>query len=97
LNVLNAIQNWNLFLNLFLGWPLFLLGLYQIKLSGGEPLKAEVFCSVFLLAALILGTALLWIIEMPPVIGTAEVLLVFSSIFLTVVTKKSGDRNVPNQ
>jgi hypothetical protein len=97
LHVLNAIQNWNLFLNLFLGWPLFLLGLYQIKLSGGEPLKVEVFCSVFLLAALILGTALLWIIEMPPVIGTAEVLLVFSSIFLTVVTKKSGDRNVPNQ
>ncbi len=109
LNILNTIQNWNLFLNIFLGWPLFLLGLYQIKLLKEKLLKVEVFCSVFILAALSLGTTLLWIIKMPPVIGTGEVLLVFSSIFLTVVTKKgqgthllkpgyfSGDRNVPNE
>jgi hypothetical protein len=108
LNILNTIQNWNLFLNIFLGWPLFLLGLYQIKLLGEKLLKVEVFCVVFMLAALSLGTTLLLIIKMPPVIETGEVLLVFSSIFLTVVTKKgqgthllklgyfSGDRNVPN-
>ena len=108
LNILNTIRNWNLFLNIFLGWPLFLLGLYQIKLLQEKLLKVEVFCSVFMLAALSLGTTLLLIIKMPPVIETGEVLLVFSSIFLTVVTKKgqgthllklgyfSGDRNVPN-
>ncbi|OPX89811.1 MAG: MacB-like periplasmic core domain protein [Pelotomaculum sp. PtaB.Bin013] len=108
LNVLNTIQNWNLFLNIFLGWPLFLLGLYQIKLLGKKLLKVEVFCVVFMLAVLSLGTILLWIIKMPPVIETGEVLLVFSSIFLTVVTKKGQgthllkswyfcmDRNVPN-
>ena len=87
LNILNTIQNWNLFLNLFLGWPLFLLGLYQIKLLQEKLFKVEVFCVVFMLTALSLGTALLWIIKMPPVIETGEVLLVFSSVFLTVVTK----------
>jgi hypothetical protein len=86
LNVLNTIQNWNLFLNIFLGWPLFLLGLYQIKLLGEKLLKVEVFCVVFMLAALSLDTTLLMIIKMPPVIETGEVLLVFSSVFLTVVT-----------
>ncbi|MEG6521542.1 ABC transporter permease [Desulfotomaculum sp. 1211_IL3151] len=88
LNILHTIQNWNLFLNIFLGWPLFLLGLYQLKLLGEKLLKVAVFCSVFTLVALGLGTALLWIIKMPPIIETKEVLLVFSSIFLTVVTKK---------
>ena len=87
MNILNTIQNWNLFLNLFLGWPLFLLGLYQIKLLQEKLFKVEVFCVVFMLTALSLGTALLWIIKMPPVIETGEVLLVFSSVFLTVVTK----------
>ncbi|EGW40859.1 ABC transporter permease [Desulfosporosinus sp. OT] len=82
LNVLNTIRNWNLFLNIFLGWPLFLLGLYQTQLLG-----EKLLCSVFLLAALSLGAALLMIIKMPPVIETGEVLLVFSSVFLTVVTK----------
>lgn len=89
LNVLNTIQNWNLFLNIFLGWPLFLLGLYKIQLLQEKLLKVEVFCSVFLLAALNLGTALLWIIKMPLVIETGEVLLVFSSVFLCVVIKKT--------
>ncbi|EHQ89124.1 ABC transporter permease [Desulfosporosinus youngiae] len=87
LNVLNTIRNWNLFLNIFLGWPLFWLGLYQTRLLGEKLLKVEVFCSVFLLAALSLGTALLWIIKMTPVIGTGEALLVFSSVFLTALTK----------
>lgn len=82
-NILNTIQNWNLFLNIFLGWPLFLLGLYQINLLKEKLLKVEVFCSVFMLAALSLSTTLLLIIKMPPVIETGEVLLVFSSIFLT--------------
>lgn len=86
LNILNTIQNWNLFLNIFLGWPLFLLGLYQIRLLKEKVLKVEVFCSVFMLAALSLGAALLLIMKMPPVIETGEVLLVFSSIFLTVAT-----------
>ncbi len=86
LNILNAIQNWNVFLNIFLGWPLFLLGLYQTRLLQEKLLKVEVFCSIFLLAALSLGTALLWLIEMPLVIETGEVLLVFSSVFLAVVT-----------
>ncbi len=86
LNVLNTIQNWNLFLNIFLGWPLFLLGLYQTQLLQEKLLKVEVFCSIFLLAALSLGTALLWLIKMPLVMETGEVLLVFSSVFLTVVT-----------
>jgi len=86
LNILNTIQNWNLFLNIILGWPLFLLGLYQIQLLQEKLLKVEVFCTVFMLAALSLGTALLWIIKMPLVIGTGEVLLLFSSVFLTVVT-----------
>jgi len=63
LNVLNTIRNWNLFLNIFLGWPLFWLGLYQIKLLKEKLLKVEVFCVVFMLAALILGAALLWIIK----------------------------------
>ena len=91
-NILNTIQNWNLFLNIFLGWPLFLLGLYQIKPLKEKRLKVEVFCSVFMLAALSLGTALLLIIKMPPVIETGEVLRLFSSIFLTVVNeKRSGD------
>ena len=89
LNVLNTIRNWNLFLNIFLGWPLFLLGLYQTQLLGEKLLKVEVFCSVFMLAALSLGTALLLIIKIPPVIETGEVLLVFSSIFLTVVIKET--------
>lgn len=88
LNILTTIQNWNLFLNIFLGWPLFLLGLYQLKLLQEKLLKVDVFCSVFLLAALSLGTVLLWIIKMPLVIETGEVLLLFSSIFLAVVTKK---------
>ncbi|MEN6488473.1 MAG: hypothetical protein ABFD66_06265, partial [Smithella sp.] len=87
LNILNTMQNWNLFINIFIGWPLFLLGLYQIKLLKEKLLKVEVFCSVFMLAALSLGAALLWIIKMPPVIETGEMLLVFSSIFLSVVTK----------
>ncbi|WP_347488228.1 ABC transporter permease [Desulfoscipio sp. XC116] len=85
LNILNTIRNWNLFLNIFLGWPLFLLGLYQIRLLQEKLLKVEVFCSVFLPAALSLGTALLLIIKMPPVIESGEVLLVFGSVFLTVV------------
>jgi len=85
LNILHTIQNWNLFLNIFLGWPLFWLGLYQTKLLKEKLLKVAVFCSVFMLAALSLGTALLWIIQMPPVIETGEVLLVFGSIFLTVL------------
>ncbi|ACV61420.1 hypothetical protein Dtox_0495 [Desulfofarcimen acetoxidans DSM 771] len=89
-NILNTIQNWNLFLNIFLGWPLFLLGLYQIKLLKEKLLKVELFCVVFMLAALSLGTALLWIIKMPPVTETGEMLLVFSSIFLAVV-KRTGD------
>jgi len=93
-NILNTIQNWSLFLNIFLGWPLFLLGLYQIKLLKEKLLKVGVFCSVFMLAALSLGTALLLIIKMPPVIETGEVLLVFSSIFLTVVTKKGQGTGV---
>jgi len=80
----------SLFLNIFLGWPLFLLGLYQIKLLKEKLLKVGVFCSVFMLAALSLGTALLLIIKMPPVIETGEVLLVFSSIFLTVILKVRG-------
>ncbi|GBF33692.1 ABC-type antimicrobial peptide transport system permease component [Desulfocucumis palustris] len=87
-NILNTMQNWNLFLNIFLGWPLFLLGLYQIKLLKEKLVKVEVFCSVFMLAALSLGTTLLLIIKMPPVIGSGEVLLVFSSIFLII---RSGD------
>ena len=89
LNVLNTIGNWNLFLNIFLGWPLFWLGLYQTRLLGEKLLKVEVFCSVCLLAALSLGAALLWIMKMSPVIGTGEVLLVFCSVFLTVVIKKT--------
>lgn len=56
MKVLSTIRNWNLFLNIFFGWPLFLLGLYQIKLLQENLLKVEVFCSVFLLAALSLGT-----------------------------------------
>ncbi|EHL08288.1 hypothetical protein DesLBE_1710 [Desulfitobacterium sp. LBE] len=86
LNILNTVRNWNLFLNILLGWPLFLLGLYQIQLLQEGLLKVEVFCSVFLLAALSLGTALLWLIKMPLIIETGEVLLVFSSVFLAVVT-----------
>ncbi|SHN59784.1 ABC transporter permease [Desulfitobacterium chlororespirans] len=86
LNILNTVRNWNLFLNIFLGWPLFLLGLYQTRLLQEKLLKVEVFCSIFLLAALSLGTALLWLIKMPLVIETGEVLLIFSSVFLTVVT-----------
>lgn len=85
LNVLNTIRNWNLFLNIFLGWPLFLLGLYQLRLLGEKPLKVEVFCTVFMLTALIMGAALLWILKMLPVIETVEVLLIFSAVFLTVV------------
>ncbi|SHK14400.1 ABC transporter permease [Desulforamulus aeronauticus] len=94
LNILTTIQNWNLFLNIFLGWPLFLLGLYQLKLLQEKLLKVEVFCSIFLLAALSLGTALLWIIKMPLVIEKGEVLLLFSSVFLTVITlieRRSGN------
>lgn len=90
LNILNTIQNWNLFLNIFVGWPLFLLGLYQINLLQERLLKVEVFCSVFMLAALSLGAALLLIIKMTPVMETREVLLVFSSIFLSVVIKVRG-------
>ncbi len=86
LNILTTLQHWNLFLNISLGWPLFLLGLYQIKLLQEKLLKVEVFCSAFLPAAFGLGTALLLIIKMPPVIESREVLLVFSSIFLAVVS-----------
>lgn len=82
LNIIKALQNWNIALSLFLGLPLFYLGLYLGKELGGESLKVEVFCSACLMVALLIGIALLLMTKMPLEIGTGGVILVFLSILL---------------
>lgn len=80
LNILNAIQNWNIWLGLFLGLPLFYQGLYQVKGLRGEPFEVAVFCSACQLASLFIGITLLLITKMPLAIGAKGVLMVFISI-----------------
>ncbi|RYD02138.1 hypothetical protein N752_27185 [Desulforamulus aquiferis] len=86
LNILNTIQNWNLFLSIFLGLPLFYLGLYQVKMLGEKLLKVEVFCCAIMMVSLVISIALLLMTKMPPVIDTKGVLLLFISIFSTVIS-----------
>lgn len=86
LNILNTIQNWNLALSIFLGLPLFCLGVYQVKMTWEKLLKVEVFCCASLVASLFTSAALLLLTKMPPAMDTKGVLLLFAFIFLTVIS-----------
>lgn len=104
LDILKTVQNWNFVCNLFLGWPLFYLGLHLIKPTEEKLFKTEVLASVFLLVALCLSIALLLLAKMPPAMDTKGVFLVFIALFLAVIAKDThghapvwyGWRNCPS-
>lgn len=87
LDILKTIQNWNFVCNLFLGWPLFYLGLHLVKPAGGKLFKTEVLAGVFLLASLWLSIVLLLLVKIPLAMDTKGVFLVYISLFLAVIAK----------
>ncbi|MEL7564081.1 MAG: ABC transporter permease [Dehalobacterium sp.] len=90
LYLLHNIQNWNVFFSLFLGLPLFFLGLYQVKVWGENLFKVEVFCGACLMVAFIIGTVLLLMTKMPLAVEARGVCLLFIAIFLAVIKEVRG-------
>ncbi len=87
LNILKTIQNWNFICNLFLGWPLFYLGLHLVNPAGEKLFKAEVLAGVFLFASLWLSIALLLTAKIPPVMDIKGLFLLFIALFPAVIAK----------
>lgn len=86
LRLLHLIQNWNIALSLFLGLPLFSLGLYQATTLGEEPVKVAGFCLAVMVGALLTGSTLLAATKMPLAIGTRGVFLLFTAVYLTIIS-----------
>ncbi len=85
--LLQMIQNWNVSLSLFLGWPLFALGL---KMSKESFHKTALFSCACLVTAIALGLSIQLAVQMPLAAGGKGVLLVFSAVFLSVCFKGGG-------
>lgn len=84
LNVLPSMQKWNLGVYIFVGYPLYCLGLKLLGKNQKNVLKHLLFCSVCLISSIILSLLILFIIHMPITVNTEGVLVIFGLIFLTV-------------
>jgi len=84
-NVLSAIQSWNLYVGVLAGFPLYFLGLRLLELRNENTVKRLLYCCTVLLFSIILGLFILGIFNMPIVVNTKGVLIVFAFVFLSAV------------
>lgn len=84
LNVLSSMQKWNLGAYIFIGFPLYCLGLKLLGKNQKTILKQLLFCCVCLISSIILSLLILFILNMPIVVNTEGVLIIFGFIYLTV-------------
>ena len=83
LNILNIMQNWSLYIYMFAGLPLYYLGLKLLELDKRNILERLLYSCIFLVFSIVLSLFILKVFNMPIVVNTKEVLIVFAFVFLS--------------
>ncbi len=84
-NILIIMQNWNLYIGMFAGFPLYYLGLKLLESGQGNTVKRLLYCCIFIFTSMIFGLLILGIFSMPVMIDTKRILTIFAFVFLTVI------------
>jgi hypothetical protein len=82
-NGIRILQNWNLSVGVFAGFPLYWIGLRLLKLNHQNIIKHQIFSSIIIALSFILSLFVLNIFNMPMAVNVKGVLIVFSFIFLS--------------
>ncbi|HYE83739.1 MAG TPA: ABC transporter permease [Clostridia bacterium] len=84
-NVLDIMQNWNLYIGMLAGLPLYYLGLKLLEPEKENTVKRLLYCCVFILSSMALGLLILSMFSMPVMVDTKRILTIFAFVFLTVI------------
>lgn len=83
--VLCSMQDWNLYIGMLAGLPLYYLGLKLLEPGRGDTVKHLLHCCIFVVLSMALGLLILGMFNMPVVVDTKRILIIFAFVFLTAV------------
>jgi len=86
-NILAVMQKWNLYTYIFVGLPLYYLGLKMLELNQESVVKHLLYCCVFLVLSIAISLLMLFLLKMPVAVNTKGMLVLFVFVFLSVTKK----------
>lgn len=87
-NALCMLQNWNMLITLFGGFPLYFLGLRLSELGQGNTVKHLLYCCGLIFFSILLSLLILRIFNMPIVVNTKGLLIVSAFVLLSVAGRR---------
>lgn len=91
--ILGIMQNWNLYIDLLAGIPLFYLGIKMLMFKGEDSVKNLLYLSAIVVFSAVLGPVLLAVFKMPVTVDVKGMLVVVTFIFLSAAYSFISSKN----